>query len=44
MKLKDYISIYDNEVEPSTGKADHDIDSTLINKQDAEDTAGEAMG
>lgn len=44
MKLKDYISIYDNEVEPSTGRGDHLIDCTLINKQDEEDTSEEAMG
>jgi len=44
MKLKEYISIYENEVEPSTNKADYDIDLTLINTQDAEDSAGEAMG
>lgn len=44
MKFKDYISIYDNDVEPSTGMSDHMQDCALINRQDEEDTSEEAKG
>lgn len=42
--MKDFAFLYDDDVEPSTGRGDHLIDCTLINKQDEEDTSEEAMG
>ena len=44
MKLKEYISIYDDEVKPSNGETDHQLDCALINRQDEEDTDEEAKG
>lgn len=42
--MKEYINIFEDEVEPSSGIKDHQIDSTLINRQDEEDTDEEARG
>lgn len=42
--MRDKKGIYENEVEPSTGASDHQIDLTLINKQDTVDTEEEARG
>lgn len=42
--MKAYAFMFDDDVAPSTGKGDHLIDCTLINKQDEEDTNEEAMG
>ncbi len=42
--MKDKTGIFENDVEPSTGIHDHQIDCCLINRQDEEDTYEEARG
>ena len=42
--MKEFINIFEDDVEPSTGINDHQLDCRLINRQDEEDTDEEARG
>lgn len=42
--MNKYIRLYEDDVEPSTGMSDHQLDCALINRQDEEDTEEEAKG
>ena len=42
--MKDKKGIFENEVEPSTNMNDHMIDCHMINRDEEEETTGEAMG